>query len=91
MQMGLGCEIFCYFFNGPHVDSITALGAYSCREDFFRDPSLGGICVPMCPAWKQDSKAISITFDVVAFTSNFIGLVTAIAVLVISIVRRHSM
>jgi len=64
---------------------------YTCRDDFFHDPSLGGLCVPMCPVWKQDSTAVSVIFDVVSFISNFIGLVAAIAVLVISVIRYHSM
>lgn len=65
-------------------------GPLECREDFFREEHFN-TCVPICPNWKQDNKATAITLDVVIIISYTSGFVIAIAIVIISIIRRDSM
>ena len=68
----------------PGTDSIDEL---ECREDFFRDELFNNACVPICPTWRQDPVPISTLIDVVVFISYGTGLVTAIVIIVISLIR----
>lgn len=61
-----------------------------CSEGFYReDPS--SICVPSCFSWLQYSKAVSISIDVMVFLTAFLGFGAAVAVIVVSFLRRKRM
>ena len=61
-----------------------------CREGFYREEP-GGNCLPSCYTWLQNPKAVSITIDVVLFITAFVGFWAAVAVIVISLLRRKRM
>lgn len=62
-----------------------------CREDFFRDEFFNNACVPICPTWRQDQVLITTVIDVVVFFSYSTGFITAIVIIVISVIRYKTM
>ena len=73
-----------------YLGSMEVQGYLPCRDNFFQEQQ-SNFCVPHCPSWRQDSASISIVMDVVIFISYLTGLVAAISIIIISIIRRNSM
>lgn len=61
-----------------------------CRENFFR-PEGSVFCVANCHTWSEFSQSVAISTDVVVALSAIIGMVTGIAVIVISVLRFKKM
>lgn len=61
----------------------------SCSKDFkCKDNNETNICVPVCGSWKTEPYITSVAVDVVVVLSAIIGVVSAVAVIVIAISRR---
>ena len=58
----------------------------SCREDFFKEED-SGLCYPSCQSWSEFTPSETIATDVVICLSAVIGFFSAIAVIMISIIR----
>ncbi len=76
--------IFTSIYNnyGSHADLVF----YDCREDFYRDNTTAGFCVPDCNTWRTNPET-----DILLVTVSIIGLLISVLVLVISVVRAKQM
>ena len=58
-----------------------------CRDDFYEDSEMC-TCKPRCDSWEQYPHSTVIVTDTVVIISASIGLLSGIAVLIISLIRR---
>ena len=61
-----------------------------CQENFFR-PEGSLACVPSCHTWSAFPPSVTISTDVFIALSAIIGLVTGVAVVVLSVFRHKQM
>ena len=57
-----------------------------CREDFYREEG-SRECLPSCYSWKESSHKATVTRDVILLISAIIGVISALAVMIISVIR----
>ena len=68
----------------------TTAKILECSRGFYQENG-SQICIPSCYSWTAYGKTLSISVDVMLGVTAFIGLLSAIAVLVISGLRHHRM
>ena len=61
-----------------------------CRENFFREQE-GGLCFPKCEKWQEFSPSEVMATDAIILLSAAVGIIAAVAVIIISIIRYKSM
>jgi len=61
-----------------------------CTQGFYRENG-SSMCIPSCHMWTELEPTVSIAIDVIVCFAALTGFLSAIAVLVISIVRRKRM
>lgn len=75
---------------GGYVIFIYVASVLTCQEDFYLDEDLQS-CIPSCPGWSQHDEVTRAAIQITIIISSTIGFVVAIAVLILSIIRRNSM
>ena len=61
-----------------------------CREDFYREEG-SRACFPSCYSWKQSSREATVARDIILLISAIIGVISALAVMIISVIRFKKM
>ena len=83
--------MFVFYLCLSQLCSLTG-DVWDCRENFFRDETFSYACVPECPSWRGGrSVASSTAADVVVIFAYSTGFITAVVILVISLIRYKAM
>lgn len=83
------CEVYSILLY-IYVHLLIATVGFECREDFFRETTFNS-CVPICPSWKQDTKAVTTFIDVVVIMAYSAGFIGSVIILVIAGIKNKTM
>ena len=86
----LFCTSFLVVESLPSSEDSAAVKTLECTQGFYRENG-SSVCIPSCHAWTEYEPTISIVIDVILFMAALVGFLAAVAVLVISVVRRKRM
>jgi len=62
-----------------------------CNNDFFLIEGNVTFCAPHCPDYTQHPLTFSLLIDKLVLAGSCVGVVSAVAVLIIAVFRRHHM
>ena len=82
--------IFSIHFSLENHPNQTIVAVLECSEGFYREKS-SILCTPSCYTWLQYRKGLSTFLDVVLIIAALVGVISAVAVIVISFMRRKRM
>ena len=74
----------------PNSEDSATVKTLECTQGFYRENE-SSACIPSCHNWTEYESTATIAIDVIVFIAALIGFLAAVAVLVISVVRRKRM